>query len=1042
MAFTAAQINTIFLNVLERPATAAEQTSYVNLSATLTNDQVISVIVGSGEATNFVQPIIRLYQAAFGRVPDQAGIDANVDAMHLSFVNGDVRFLSDAFVVSQEFANRYNGGVLLTRTALPTDVMLQALYVNVLGRVASPAEIAAWLATGQNISQIIVGFSESTEFKANTASAVNAFMTAEANGTAPTSGPLLSVTNPGQTFTLTTGADAIVGTSADDVVNGLVTTTAGTPGTDTLTAADSINGAAGKNTLNITATGTIADVTNGALISNIQTVNIRETAAASTATFNASGISGVTAVNSNLSLGTVTVTSLAAGASAGVIGNGVIANGASNFGYAAAATSGILNVSNGVTAGLVTITGGGLKSQTVNSTGAANTLGGLTLAATDTSLTINAGTAITTGALTGAGLTTITASGAAANPTGGTAVNIGALPASVTTVDASGLTAGGVTVGLVAGVTSFKGGQGNDVVTTATLTATTAGEVDAGAGSGDRLIVAAAADVNSATKGAEYVNFEVLQNTAAANLDVSLIAGITSVELNASGAGATKMTAPQAAAITNLADNTGATLALATATGSSDVLTVTLKNATATASADLITVTVDGFETMNVVSSSGNSSDISVLSFASASTLTALNLTGAAPISVNTGGLTAKAVTIDASGLTFVPTTGNFTLTETGNLLKGSVVNGSAFADSVTATAAIAGTNGDYVTYNLGAGNDAISATIAAINNTSAAIGSVKIDGGIGTDTLTLTDATPALVDANFQYLTNIEAIKFTGAGALNVATGGFFDTNFHTSGVTVTDTAIGANATTWTSGTFTGAETLTLTSTATTQASSIFTGSGADTVTFSDAGQTTGAIAINTAGGNDIIKVTGGGVGVTTGTTTITAGPGQDQITLSGLNDVAGDHAKYVTIVTAAGDSTVAAPDSITGYQAGDGTRVGNVLDFEGATAVVAQGNAAAQNVTGYTAAQLTYTVSGGLLTFAGTSAAGLDVATIANIAETIVLSTAHAVAFTFTNPDATVDTYVAEHAAAGDTLIKLVGVTATGLGAADVALNHINIS
>src|SRR5665647_3701632 len=129
--YTAAQINTIYQNVVQRDATTAEQTSYANASSSgaQTDAQIVSSIVGSSEVQTYVAEIIRTYQAAFGRVPDKVGLNLNVDA-----VTGnpgspfsspvDIVSLSKAFVVSQEFSNIYNGGVLITNAnILPSDAM-------------------------------------------------------------------------------------------------------------------------------------------------------------------------------------------------------------------------------------------------------------------------------------------------------------------------------------------------------------------------------------------------------------------------------------------------------------------------------------------------------------------------------------------------------------------------------------------------------------------------------------------------------------------------------------------------------------------------------------------------------------------------------------------------------------------------------------------------------------------------------------------------------------------------------------------------------
>jgi hypothetical protein len=843
--------------------------------------------------------------------------------------------------------------------------------------------------------------------------------------------------NNGQTYTLTTQPDNVPGTAGNDIINGVYYTDS--IANSTYQATDTINGSSGTDTLNIlvqksdgTATGNVSLPI--ATVSGVEVFNIRALSptAANTVTVDASQFPGVTTVNADRAISAVSVINLGSGGAVGMLGAAGVTNGNLSATYLASATAATLNIANGTTAGAITINGAGLTSATINSSGAANTVGGITFASgAVATVAIAAATNLTTGGITDTSgtITTLNVAGAA------TTVDLGTLSAHVATVDASGMTAGGVTTTLDAAISSFKGGQAADTVTTAAVTSTTAGIIDAGAGT-DTLIIAATTDANTAAKAALYKNFEVLRLNASTTQDVSLFAGantIASLQANASGAGFSKMTAAQAGVVTNLVDNAGATFALADASGGTDVLTVTLKNGTATASADLTGVTVDGFETVNVVSSSGTSADINQLSFASASTMTKLGLSGAAPIVVDTTNVT-TAVTVDGTGLTFVPTAGNFDLTISGNLVKGSVVTGSAQSDSITTTAAIAGTTGDFVTYNSGAGDDSISSTIAAINNTGAGNGSLKIDGGLGTDTLTLTDAAPAMVDANFQYITNIEKLAFTGAGALNVVTGANFDTNFKTAGVTVTDTAIGANATTWTSSSFTGAETLTLTSAATTQAAAISTGSGNDTVTFSDSAQTSGTIAINTGTGADTISVTGGGANITTGTIAITPGTGQDTVTLAGNGVVGSDTAKFVSIVVHAGDSTLAAADSVNNLLLGNGANQGNVLDFD--NAVTAQANAAGQPIAGYTNAQLTYTIAGGLFTVAGTSAAGLTLAQEAAIAVG-ALAADKAVVFTFG-----ADSYVVEHNAGGDSMVRLVGMSATGLGAADVANGHVNVA
>jgi len=380
----------------------------------------------------------------------------------------------------------------------------------------------------------------------------------------------------GQTFTLTTSANNFVGTAGNDTFDaGLVDQA--TPANSTLTAADVLKGGAGIDTLNITGVGTTLDALNGALVSEIEIINVRATTAN---TLNAANAAGATTVNANQGAGTFAVTNLAKGAAIGVIGNGTVTNGAVSFEYATATDDVTLNLSGGTKVG-TTVTNSNAASAvtkaTINSTGAANAIGALeldgdTAANQITSLVVNAATNLTA-TLTAddyAATAALTVSGAAASVDLGTAANF-------KSIDASGLTAGGLTIAVDTNTTSFKGGQGNDVVTTAAVAATAAGAVDAGAGTADVLNVANAAHVDTAAEAAVYTNFEVLRNSGATDLDVSLLSGITSVQLNSANAGATKLTAAQAADIKVLASNGTNTIALATATGTADVLGLTLE---------------------------------------------------------------------------------------------------------------------------------------------------------------------------------------------------------------------------------------------------------------------------------------------------------------------------------------------------------------------------------------------------------------------------------------------------------------------------------
>ena len=112
--------------------------------------------------------VLRLYQAAFGRAPDQPGLHNWINAIDQGATLSSV---AGGFIGSAEFAARY--GVGLNTTAFVT-----ALYQNALGRAPDAAGLANWtsqLDSGQiTQAQALVGFSESPENRADTAGQVAA----------------------------------------------------------------------------------------------------------------------------------------------------------------------------------------------------------------------------------------------------------------------------------------------------------------------------------------------------------------------------------------------------------------------------------------------------------------------------------------------------------------------------------------------------------------------------------------------------------------------------------------------------------------------------------------------------------------------------------------------------------------------------------------------------------------------------------------------------------------------------------------------------
>jgi S-layer protein len=273
-------IKSYYVNILQRDPSDDEVNSWtapVNAGA-LTIDQVRQAFINSPEAQN-VAGVIRVYQAAFGRVPDQEGLK--------NWANSGLSMdqIAEGFVNSEEFTNRYGSNNV-------TQAFVTSLYFQVLGRAPDAEGLANWTNSGLSAAQILAGFSESQEFKNSTITAVSTFLDNAGKGTEDYSGSLNEYKpggeepgTSGQTFTLTAGVvgDDFVGGAGDDQFVAASVARLGSDdvldggeGNDTLTA--KLSGGVSPNlasieTLNIQAVSTVAGL-NGSLISGTEQLNV------------------------------------------------------------------------------------------------------------------------------------------------------------------------------------------------------------------------------------------------------------------------------------------------------------------------------------------------------------------------------------------------------------------------------------------------------------------------------------------------------------------------------------------------------------------------------------------------------------------------------------------------------------------------------------------------------------------------------------------------------------------------------------------------
>ena len=637
---------------------------------------------------------------------------------------------------------------------------------------------------------------------------------------------------PGQTYTLTTGLDYITGTSGNDSIIGtLVDNGAGAYSTSsTLNLGDGGIGNGGNDTLNITSNIAGAYTATGYSFKDIQTINLNNTyALAGTAlTFDASSTPQATSVNATGN-GDLKVTNIGT-AALGLVG--ITSNNAAAETVTAAGAK-TLNISGtkiGTVAGSllkVDISGGAstgvAQAVVVNSTGTtANVISDLkigNLVDGASALTVHANAAFKTTTVTelvANTLKTVAIDGSTAG-----SVELGTLSSTaLTSVDASGLTAGGAKVGIGDNVaTTFKGGAGNDTLTIKQDVAMT-GTADAGTGTADTLSIsdavpaAGGAKVDTSltsTTSKLFTGFDVLQVSATigsgtqaatdvATFDPTLLSSITSLNVGASTAGVKLINLGANSTIKLVGDAVGTaagtggiTAVLKDATGLSDVVTLTMDNGKTDSTIINNGVKTDkldaaGVETINIVSNGlvtngGTANTVSTLDLATNTNLTKVVISGSQKVSVATGNGT-NALTLDGA-----TATGQLAINATGVTGKISINGGSANDTIVSsATAAAGGT-----IYGAG-GGDAINLVAANLGETlvyKSATDSLADTTNVAGDTKCTQDAVSNFVTAADKV--DLSTFAFSGAQTGAIAYGALVYTN-EAAAVTAATT----NSSTW----------------------------------------------------------------------------------------------------------------------------------------------------------------------------------------------------------------------------------------------------
>lgn len=157
-------VKQLYRDFLNREAEPGEPQFWVTQidSGAMTKAQVIDAFLHSQEFEGRIAPIVRLYFAYFLRIPDYGGLQYWIN----QYMNGmSLGSISDGFAASLEFQQRYGN--------LTTEEFVTLIYQNVLGRNPDPGGYTYWVGQlnsgAMTRGQLMLGFSESTEYKGLTA---------------------------------------------------------------------------------------------------------------------------------------------------------------------------------------------------------------------------------------------------------------------------------------------------------------------------------------------------------------------------------------------------------------------------------------------------------------------------------------------------------------------------------------------------------------------------------------------------------------------------------------------------------------------------------------------------------------------------------------------------------------------------------------------------------------------------------------------------------------------------------------------------------
>lgn len=677
MALSQTQISQLYVAIFNRASEGEGNTYWQTSSSTDSIADVATQMLATPDAQQYFgssldtnQAFIEaIYLNTLNKTPadDQAGIDYWVGQLDAGVSRGQV--VSDLVAAVETYADAVADGSADAKT------------IEAFNQFNNRVEVSNY--TADNLQEVPADYATSLNF------AEDLTVTADDATVASAQSQVDSLASPGETFTLTTSADTLVGTAGNDTFEGT---------SATLQAADVIvdQSSTDNDSLNLTLTAVNA----AANVSGIENVNVN---------WDAFGTATVNAVN--FKDATVTVSS----SKLGYLGNVQVNNAGSNKIVSATDANGSLDV-NGATA--ANVDAGSAKTVTVDGSGTAadNVSAMVTAGAATTTIDVGSATAFVANTVVGGAATTsIEVNGTAGTSDSAdiTVVNDGTVSAQTAEIETVNITANDGQK-----VTLADGSLIDD------LTVTSAGSVTLVAGSDELTKGALSKGLTNATAGL------TVDLTSDGVADLSLV----DATFNLKNALAGDLTVATGANIVAGVDLTGNQILVGT--GTTDVVNLTL-NVDQT-SLDVVDATND-VETLNITADAAATETDEEIDVA-AMVAKAVTVSGASKVSL--AGV--NATSVDASALT-----GAFTLNEAGaaNASDITVVGSSTAKNTVTFA-----TDAGDTSYTGGAGEDVVSmaqtagdSTVVLGNgkntytNTTLTDGNAVVLGGTGVDTITVT---------------------------------------------------------------------------------------------------------------------------------------------------------------------------------------------------------------------------------------------------------------------------------------------------------------